>query len=502
MASSYTEILEDEYPCCSAMPPHLMQAIIDRADHHDPATVAAMKRTLSRTQHVREKVMKKADDAQQRLQETGRMFGPPLHESQQALHGHGGSGSAAPPYLLQHIADSEHNAPETRDAARRTQDLTAQLSQGREHHTPAAGTSQPPSGGGSSKPQEGGSTGAGAGASTGGEDDSSVIEDPVEETVDMSMGAGYTGSKVNVSKTDSSDPIPPGPGKIKRLYRVGCDAKNKSNLPGTRITTEDDANYPSDQDLVSFLDSAGWTWSMYWNRFGRNSIKDLGENILGTVHVGDKFCNAMWTYDQMIFGDGDGKIFNSWSSSMDINAHEMTHGVIFATSNLIYRDQSGALNEHCADVFGLIARTYRDFQKRDDCDWLIGKEIFKSGKDALRSFKAPGTAYDTPGYGKDPQPAHMKNYVLTFDDNGGVHYNSGIPNKAFYNACNNLGDKGEKLWLLPGKIWYTTMVDRSLGRNCTFSNFAKATCDNAYKLDGGTAAADVKQAWNDVGVTF
>ena len=146
--------------------------------------------------------------------------------------------------------------------------------------------------------------------------------------------------------------------------------------------------------------------------------------------------NAFWDGTQMVFGDGDGVIFLPFTRSVDVIGHELAHGVTQYTSGLNYQDQSGALNESVSDVFGVLVKQRLLGQTADQADWLVGAELLAPGVNgvALRSMAAPGTAYDDPRLGKDPQPGHMRDYVDTTDDNGGVHINSGIPNKAFHVA--------------------------------------------------------------------
>ncbi len=99
-----------------------------------------------------------------------------------------------------------------------------------------------------------------------------------------------------------------------------------------------------------------------------------------------------------------------------------------------------------SDVFGSLVKQYQLQQTAGEADWLIGQGLLTENVKgiALRSMKAPGTAYDDPVLGKDPQPAHMKDYVNTVSDNGGVHINSGIPNHAFYVVATELGGFGGK----------------------------------------------------------
>src|SRR5258705_701935 len=155
----------------------------------------------------------------------------------------------------------------------------------------------------------------------------------------------------------------------------------------------------------------------------------------------------------MLYGDGDGRIFNRFTKVLDVIGHELTHGVTQYTAALDYHDQSGALNEHFSDVFGILVKQYSLKQTAKKADWLIGAGIFTQRVHgaAIRSMKAPGTAYDDPTLGRDPQPAHMKNYVKSHDDSGGVHVNSGIPNHVFYLVATALGGNA---WEVAGKIWY------------------------------------------------
>ena len=163
---------------------------------------------------------------------------------------------------------------------------------------------------------------------------------------------------------------------------------------------------------------------------------------IASVHYDQDYDNAFWNGDQMVFGDGDGVIFTGFTKALDVIGHELTHGVTQFTANLDYNAQSGALNESFSDVFGSLVKQYRNGEDTASADWLIGKGILAPGIHgvALRSMKAPGTAYDDPKLGgKDPQPADMSGYVDTADDNGGVHLNSGIPNHAFFLLADQLG---------------------------------------------------------------
>jgi Zn-dependent metalloprotease len=138
-------------------------------------------------------------------------------------------------------------------------------------------------------------------------------------------------------------------------------------------------------------------------------------------------------------------------------------------------------------------------QTADQADWLIGAGLFTAAVHgvALRSMKAPGTAYDDPTLGKDPQPATMAGYIHTSTDSGGVHMNSGIPNHAFYLAALNLGGFA---WERAGRIWYETLTDRQLSIDATFTEFAQITVKHAYLLFGADAQQHVHESWKQVGI--
>jgi Zn-dependent metalloprotease len=250
-------------------------------------------------------------------------------------------------------------------------------------------------------------------------------------------------------------------------------------------------------------DGTGATWTMFKECFGRDSIDGEGLPLHATVHYDRGYANAFWDGAQMVFGDGDGEIFGDFTASIDVTGHELSHGVTQYTAELVYEGQSGALNESLSDVFGSLAKQHHLGQTAADADWLIGAGIFRPGVSgaALRSMKAPGTAYDDPRLGRDPQPAHMSSFVETEDDHGGVHINSGIPNHAFYLLATALGGNAYET---PGKIWYATLTSGSLTTTATFSEFAQATIAIATDLHGPDSpeVSAVTTAWTSVGVNL
>lgn len=281
--------------------------------------------------------------------------------------------------------------------------------------------------------------------------------------------------------------------------RAVYDAKQRTTLPGVLIRTEAD---PASDDPAAneAYDGAGSTYDLYFDVYGRNSIDDRGMRLDSTVHYGSRYDNAFWNGAQMVYGDGDGKYFERFTRSIDVIGHELSHGVTAHEANLDYRDQPGALNESFSDVFGSMVKQRVLNQKTEEADWIIGQGLFTSRVHGLglRSMKAPGTAYDDPVLGKDPQPADMTHYVSTSEDDGGIHINSGIPNRAFYLAASAIGGFA---WEKTGKIWYVTLKDR-LRRDSGFADAARLTTAVAAELFGSGRPEEkgVQEAWRAVGV--
>jgi Zn-dependent metalloprotease len=273
-------------------------------------------------------------------------------------------------------------------------------------------------------------------------------------------------------------------------------------LPGTTARTEG-APSTGDIEVDEAYDGFGATWSLYYQVYQRNSIDGEGMQMVGNVHFSENYDNAFWDGQQMNFGDGDGTTFNRFTSPVDIMGHELTHGVTQYESNLIYMGQSGALNEHISDAFGTLVKQYQNNQTAANSDWLIGEGLLvpdpPHNTAALRSLKAPGTAYNTPALGQDPQPAHMNKYQYTFQDNGGVHINSGIPNHAFYLAATAIGGNA---WEKTGLIWYEACTSPFMRTTMRFKGFASLTVSIAAQLfgQGGMEENAVRSAWAAVGI--
>ena len=285
-----------------------------------------------------------------------------------------------------------------------------------------------------------------------------------------------------------------------RKCRAIHDAHRRERLPGTVVRREGEP--PTDDVAVTeAYDGLGATWSLFQQAYGRNSIDDRGMDLIGSVHFGRDYDNAYWNGDQMVFGDGDGVLFNRFTIALDVIGHELTHGVTGALANLEYRGESGALNESISDVFGSLVKQRALDQTAEEADWLIGAGLLAEGVHgvALRSMRSPGAAYDDPQLGgKDPQPAHMSDYVHTSSDDGGVHTNSGIPNRAFALAALALGGHA---WERAGVVWYAALADPGLEASAGFARFAAITAAHAERRFGVAERRAVLDAWSEVGVT-
>ncbi len=286
------------------------------------------------------------------------------------------------------------------------------------------------------------------------------------------------------------------PGKKRRTV---YDAGGGYKLPGRMVRSEGSRKV-KDATVNEAYDGSGATYDFYWKIFDRNSIDGRGMRLDSSVHYGQSYDNAFWNGNQMVYGDGDGEIFRPFTKALDVIAHELTHGVMQNEANLDYQGQSGALNESFSDVFGIMVKQRTLGQTAEESDWLIGRGLFMPGIKArgIRSMKEPGTAYDDPVLGKDPQPADMKGYVTTTEDNGGVHINSGIPNRAFCEAALRIGGNA---WEKAGPVWYRALTQK-LRSTSSFHDAMNLTVEAAGELYGVNSNEQkaIREAWAEVGL--
>ncbi len=312
----------------------------------------------------------------------------------------------------------------------------------------------------------------------------------------LRIDAGFRVRREQASVEPSAQPAAAAPETDRWVIH---SAGNEETLPGAVVRAEGD---PASDDAAVDEAYAGsqQVWDLYERQFARLSFDGAGSTVTVTVHYGQDYDNAFWDGEQLVFGDGDGEIFERFTKPADVLAHEFSHGVVQYTSAFTYNGQPGALNESIADVFAAMSIQHAAGQTADQASWLIGEGLFKPDikATALRSMLEPGTAYDDPRLGKDPQVGSMDDYVDTTEDNGGVHLNSGIPNRAFALAATSVGGHS---WEQTGKVWYAALTSEGVGASTDFREFADATVAAASQLFAGTAVPDqVRAAWVQVGV--
>ncbi|MEH7126547.1 M4 family metallopeptidase [Bacillus sp. JJ1532] len=277
------------------------------------------------------------------------------------------------------------------------------------------------------------------------------------------------------------------------------DAKNDNSSSNDTLYVGNSAAFIDDYDraAVDAHYNSEKVYEYFLNEHGRNSLDGKGMAIISRVHYGNNYNNASWNGRWMTYGDGDGEFFISLSAGLDVAAHEMTHGVITHSANLVYRHQPGALNESFADIFGALV---------DDDDWEIGEDIMApaakaDGVTRLRSLSDPNSVVvsnpQRAAYGSGVYPAHMDEYyhMPTNVDNGGVHVNSSIPNHAAYLIGQDIGKK--KL----GQIYYRALTVY-LTPNSEFSDARQAISQSAIDIygEGSVELAAVHSGFDAVGI--
>jgi len=219
--------------------------------------------------------------------------------------------------------------------------------------------------------------------------------------------------------------------QVRNLYTY--DAKNRKTLPGYLFSDANDYWDGSRQRAgVDAHFNAAETYDFYKTSFGRDGIDNKHYLTKSSVHYGLNYNNAFWNGSQMAYGDGDGTTFSPLVS-MDVTAHELTHGVTQYTANLTYSYEPGALNEAISDIFGTCVEfyaygtSYPRTSGGTGGNWWIGEDCYTPGTygDALRYM-------DNPNRGKQPDTYKGTYWYSGTLDNGGVHTNSGVANYAFY----------------------------------------------------------------------
>ena len=213
------------------------------------------------------------------------------------------------------------------------------------------------------------------------------------------------------------------------LSRNTYTAGNSTSLPGTlQCNTADTtcAGAGSDTHAVAAHKYAGDTYNFYSSRFGRDSINGAGMTLISTVHFDSGYLNAFWNGSQMVYGDAAG-----FPLGDDVVAHELTHGVTQYESNLFYYYQSGAINEALSDVFGeLMDLTNGAGTDTAGVRWQMGEDV--TGLGAIRDMEDPPVFSDPDKVTSIYYKSNSGDVTNPAFDNGGVHTNSGVLNKAAY----------------------------------------------------------------------
>lgn len=266
---------------------------------------------------------------------------------------------------------------------------------------------------------------------------------------------------------------------------------NGNILPGTPVPSPQSSSdatikrtYKNTGDVAKFLKQV----------FGRNSLDNMGMDLISSVHYGSKYNNAFWNGQQMTYGDGDGDVFVDFTLGNDVVGHELTHGLTQFTLQLVYSNEPGGLNESISDVFGSMFRQWEANQTVTKADWLIGADIMgpkakAAGYTCLRDMAKPGS-----NKALAPQPSHYSGYHPGMDP----HESSGIPNNAFYQAAMAIGGKS---WEKTGQIWFGALTGAP-SPNMTMKQFADRTRSVAKTKYGATSPEwkAVDTAWKAVGL--
>lgn len=280
--------------------------------------------------------------------------------------------------------------------------------------------------------------------------------------------------------------------EVRRLF----DCKNTWDYPNTPVK-EDRGTHDNKPSKDPILQLANIVYDYWHDEQARESWDN--ENAVVDVYknFGSRYNNAFWDGEGLVFGNGDQVYFKTFLT-LDVMAHEFGHAVTDTSSKLIYYGQSGALNEHFSDVTGIAIKHYINDQEGESKNWIIGEGLFTDRVSGvgLRSMDNPGSAYNDDVLGQDPQPGNMSDYVETDDDEGGVHINSGIPNKAFFNFCQYIGANS---YNIPFNIWYNTLLRCS--PNTDFNEFVEIMVNFvANDPDLKQYRNKLVQAWKDVGL--
>lgn len=270
------------------------------------------------------------------------------------------------------------------------------------------------------------------------------------------------------------------------------DCRHTQTLPGTPVPSPKKSKDKTAQR--AFNETTGVA-AFYKQVFKRNSIDNAGMTMMSSIHFGNNFNNAMWNGSQMLYGDGDGKLFIDFTNGSDVIGHELTHGVTQHSLQLDYQGDAGGLNESLSDCFGSMFRQWQARQDAAAADWLIGADIMgtvaqSKGYTCLRDMANPAAKHCLA-----PQPTKYSQVTPGMDP----HYSSGPPNLAFCVACKTLGGKS---WERIGQVWYGALTTSGPHPAMTMPQFAARTRQVAAQLYVAqpTVLAAVDKGWKLVGL--
>lgn len=267
------------------------------------------------------------------------------------------------------------------------------------------------------------------------------------------------------------------------------DCKHHQTLPGIPVPNPGSSTDPT--ATRTFKETTAVA-DFYKQVFNRNSIDGVGMTMMSSIHYGVNYNNAMWNGSQMVYGDGDDRVFIDFTNGNDVIGHELTHGVTQHSLQLVYHDDAGGLNESLSDCFGSMFRQWEAQQDVTQADWLIGHDILgpiakAKGYTCLRNMTNPADPHCLA-----PQPTQYSQITPGMDP----HYSSGPPNRAFCLACKSVGGKS---WEKVGQIWYRALTGFGPKPTITMKEFADQTRNLANQMYPAVVAA-VDQGWQQVGL--
>jgi len=271
------------------------------------------------------------------------------------------------------------------------------------------------------------------------------------------------------------------------------DCRHRTALPGRAVAHPTEAG----QDFKTVFETTAKVRDFYNTVLGRNSIDNQGMDLVSSLNYSRNYQNAFWNGQEMVYGNGDQKIFTDFWKSADVIGHELTHGVTQNESGLQYEGEPGALNESISDCFGAVFNQWSQKIPASSAEgWLIGAGIMgpdakAQGYTCLRDMMDPKASHCL-----SPQPDTYDN----FDPSADVHENSGIPNHAFALFARAAGGNA---YDAPIKIWYAACTGGRLSSAAPIADFARSTVNAADQWQGSdrdTLVRAVRDAWTTVKV--